>query len=238
MFRRQKNKNRNIIKFVGDEQMIINKLLTQVNYTKCSYRRDIKYIVIHYVGGLGGAKNNCVYFQNAYRGSSAHYFIGHAKENAEIWQCVEDENIAWHCGLTTGKYKHPYCRNKNSIGIELCCHKDEDGNWYFDKETENAALALVRAKMREYNIPIENVILHYNVTGKRCPEPYVANNDLWVRFKEALMKEFTNANDAFNYLVERGRLSDKDYWLKTLDVVRQQEWVFIKWANDLAKLVE
>lgn len=219
--------------------MIINKLLTKVNFTKHNGTRKIEYIVIHYVGGTGGAKNNCVYFQNKYRGASAHYFIGHASENAAIWQCVDDNNIAWHCGLSTGMYKHKYCRNKNALGIELCCHKDSHGNWYFDKETEQMAIALVRQKMKEYNVPIENVIRHYDVTGKVCPQPYIKNKNLWNKFKEALVvKQFDNVKDAFEYLVERGRIGDRDYWLKTLDVVKQQEWIFIKWANDLAKVIE
>ena len=220
-------------------RMLVNKLLTKVNFTKYSGIRQIKYIVIHYVGATGGAKNNCVHFYDTYIGASAHYFVGHASENAEIWQCVDDNDIAWHCGLTTGLYKHKYCRNKNSIGIELCCHKDSSGNWYFDKETEQMAIALARAKMKEYNIPIENVIRHYDVTGKNCPQPYVKDKALWEKFKEALVvKEFTTVDEALNYLVERGRIGDKDYWLKTLDVVKQQEWVFIKWANDLAKVIE
>ena len=43
----------------------------------------------------------------------------------EIWQCVEDQNIAWHCGASS--YKHPECRNANSIGIEDVRAKEERG---------------------------------------------------------------------------------------------------------------
>lgn len=50
------------------------------------------------------------------------------------------------------------------------------------------------------------------------------------------MKEFTDAKEALEYLIEKGRISDKDYWLKTLEVVKQQEWIFIKWANDVMKV--
>ncbi|MGL6221485.1 MAG: hypothetical protein ACRC36_25895 [Lacrimispora sphenoides] len=40
--------------------MQIKKLLTPYNYTAGTADR-IKYIVIHYVGGLGGAEANCKY---------------------------------------------------------------------------------------------------------------------------------------------------------------------------------
>lgn len=41
---------------------------------------------------------------------------------------------------------------------------------------------------------------------------------------------------AIEFLVEKGKISDKDYWIKTLDVVNNQQWVFIKWANDVKQL--
>lgn len=117
--------------------MKINKLLTKVNYKKATNRK-IEYIVIHYVGATGGAEANCKYFHSIYRGVSAHYFVGHS---GEIWQCVEDSNISWHCGAVS--YKHKYCRNSNSIGIELCCRKS-GSKWYFEDATVNAAIELTK----------------------------------------------------------------------------------------------
>lgn len=160
--------------------MNINKLLTTVNYKKALNKQN-KYIVLHYVGAEGGAEANCKYFERFYRGASAHYFVGHA---GEVWQCVEDSNIAWHCGAV--KYKHKECRNTNSIGIEMCCRKGANG-WYFEQATITAAIGLVKELMRKYNIPVENVIRHYDVTGKICPQPYVANNAAWESFKAALV---------------------------------------------------
>jgi N-acetylmuramoyl-L-alanine amidase CwlA len=142
--------------------------------------------VVHYVGSTGTAKNNCDYFYNIYRGVSAHYFVGH---QGEIWQCVNDNDIAWHCG-TDGKYKHKYCRNSNSIGIEMCCKKDKNGNWYFEEETVKATVALVQHLMKKYNIKIENVIRHYDVTGKLCPAPYI-NEVKWTTFKNRVITTST-----------------------------------------------
>ena len=161
--------------------MEINKLLTAINYNKGNGKQN-KYIVIHYVGATGGAEANCRYFQRVNRGASAHYFVGH---KGEIWQCVEDKDIAWHCGAN--KYKHPYCRNTNSIGIELCCRKNlSNGTWYFEDATVKAAAELVKELMQKYNIPVANVIRHFDVTGKMCPEPYVRDTGAWNTFKAGL----------------------------------------------------
>ncbi|MFW6680896.1 N-acetylmuramoyl-L-alanine amidase, partial [Lacrimispora sp. AGF001] len=75
----------------------INLLLTGYNHNTGSISR-IKYIVIHYVGAQGGARANCQYYAGSNRNASAHYFIGF---DGEIWQSVEDANIAWHCGAIT-----------------------------------------------------------------------------------------------------------------------------------------
>ena len=166
--------------------MMINKLLTKVNYRVGNGKRN-KYIVIHYVGSLGGAEDNCRYFQGNYRGASAHYFVGH---KGEIFQSVLDKNISWHCGATT--YKHPYCRNTNSIGIEMCCRKNSKG-WYFEEETVKATIELTKELMKKYNIPASNVIRHFDVTGKVCPEPYVRNSQAWDSFKASLTATNTAA---------------------------------------------
>ena len=110
----------------------IEKLLTPYNFTNANNVGRIKYIVIHYVGALGGAWANCHYYASKYLGASAHYFVGF---EGEIWQSVEDEDIAWHCGAKN--YKHAECRNSNSIGIELCVRNkgsqaDTSKDWYFE----------------------------------------------------------------------------------------------------------
>lgn len=167
--------------------MEINRLLTPYNYSNGEIDR-IKYIVIHYVGALGGAEANCKYYASQYIGASAHYFVGF---NGEIWQSVEDKNVAWHCGAK--KYVHPDCRNGNSLGIELCVRNkgslaDNSRDWYFEDATVQAAIALTKELMAKYNIPADRVIRHHDVTGKICPNPYVYNHTqhTWDAFKEAL----------------------------------------------------
>lgn len=167
--------------------MQIHKLLTPYNYNSGQLGR-IKYIVIHYVGATGGAEANCKYYASQRIGASAHYFVGF---QGEIWQSVEDKDIAWHCGAKL--YKHPECRNGNSIGIELCVRNkgsqaDTGHDWYFEDNTVESAIRLTRELMKKYGVPTERVLRHYDVTGKICPNPFVYNHTkhTWEAFKTAL----------------------------------------------------
>lgn len=165
----------------------INQLLTPYNYNTGQIRR-IQYLVIHYVGATGSAKANCRFYASQYVGASAHYFIDF---DGSIWQSVEDKNIAWHCGAL--KYIHPECRNANSIGIELCVRNkglktSTSKDWYFEDATVESAVELTKELMKKYQIPLDHVIRHYDVTGKICPNPYVYNHTkhTWDAFKTAL----------------------------------------------------
>lgn len=168
--------------------MTINKKITPYNFNTGQASR-IQYIVIHYVGATGGAEANCQYYSSQYIGASAHYYVGF---QGEIWQSVEDKDIAWHCGAK--KYVHTECRNANSIGIELCVRNKgskaaDSRDWYFEDATVAAGIALTKELMAKYGIPAERVIRHYDVTGKICPNPYVYNHTkhTWQAFKAALL---------------------------------------------------
>lgn len=192
----------------------INKLLTPYNFTDKNSVGRIKYIVIHYVGALGGAKANCQYYAGQYIGASAHYFVGF---DGEIWQSVEDADIAWHCGASS--YKHGECRNSNSIGIEMCVRKRStasmgatDKDWYFEDATVESAAELTRYLMDKYGVPASNVIRHYDVTGKICPNPYVYNctQHVWDEFKNKISGSTAGNAPAENKQLYRVRKSWKD----------------------------
>lgn len=157
--------------------MEIKKHLTKVNRTIAS-NRSIKYIVIHYVGAVSTAKNNALYFEKVNRYASAHYFV----DENDIYQIVEDKNISWHCGA----YNY-YCgaRNSNSIGIEMCCYKN-NGKLDIKESVVNRTIELTKELMKKYNIPASNVVRHYDVTHKICPAPFVKDISRWNNFKAKL----------------------------------------------------
>ena len=167
------------------------------NYTK-GRKQNIKYIVVHYTANDGDtARNNGKYFSQPNRNASAHYFV----DENEIIQSVKDTDTAWHCGAKS--YKHPKCRNDNSVGIEMCSEKDDKGQYYINQATQNRTIRLIKVLMGKYNIPIENVLRHYDVTGKICPEPFVRNQVQWLDFKKRLSEEKEGGADMiYNYMDE------------------------------------
>lgn len=150
-------------------------------------KAGVEYLVIHYVGATGDAKANARYYgSTANIGASAHYFVGHGP-SPEVWQSVAEGDTAWHVGAK--RYLHSRCRNDNSIGIELCCHQDGNGVWYFDPATVEVGIQLARDIVERYGLSREQVLRHYDVTGKRCPEPFVRDGAAWEEFKERVFAE-------------------------------------------------
>ena len=140
--------------------------------------KDVKYLVIHYTGNDGDtARNNLNYFHEKVVKASAHFFV----DEKEVCCSVPWYHIAWHCG-TSGKYVHEDCRNANSIGIEICSRRNVNG-YYFNNEAVRNAAQFTAQQMKNYNIPLGNVIRHYDVTGKLCPRPFV-DDSAWKSFKD------------------------------------------------------
>ena len=163
------------------------------NYT-AKRSSAIRYLVVHYTGAPGTARNNGAYFASRGDiGASAHYFV----DAQDIVQSVPDSGRAWHCGAAS--YRHPECRNDNSIGVELCCYQDAAGRWRFDPATVANAVQLVRSLMAQYGIDIDHVVRHYDVTGKVCPEPFVRDASAWAEFKARLTAPETEEDDMTRY---------------------------------------
>lgn len=152
-----------------------------------------QWLVVHFVGATGQAWDNARYFRSTYRGASAHYFI----DKGNIVQVVEDDTPAWHVGdgsrSGVGKYNgyHRYgATNNNSIGFELCLDTSTSSSvWHMDfhKETLKRAEWLIKQKQKQYNIPNERVIRHFDASGKLCPGNWQYNNwEKWWEFKNRL----------------------------------------------------
>ena len=145
---------------------------------------SIKFIVCHYLG-VPNADNPDLYGG----GYGGHYNI---QRDGQIFMAANPKTaVVWQCGGglqgSGGHSFYKVCTNYNSIGIECgVCYtdksaKDGDGDnnkWYFTEATQESLVYLVSKLMDDYNIGIDHVIRHYDVTGKICPNPYVKNNGL------------------------------------------------------------
>lgn len=214
--------------------MINYKSANSLNFKKG--RTDkIKFLVIHYTANDGDtAKNNADYYAREILKTSAHYFV----DEQEIWQSVKDDDTAYHCGASV--YKHKECRNSNSIGIELCSRQYKDGSYYFKAETLKNGAALTKQLMEKYNISLENVIRHYDVTGKICPAPMVNQENIWDDFKSMLKSKLETGNDIdytlkWKYGIAFETTENEKEFIKELDKLREKDskvyWVLYKLAN-------
>ena len=165
---------------------ISNWLINRKNYGDQRDTKNIKYIVIHYTANDGDSDTaNAKYFTNNVVKASAHYFV----DNDSITQTVPDNMVAYSVGgnrysnykETGGASHYKKCTNANSISIELC-DSVKDGKIYPTENTIKQAVELTRELMAKYNIPKDNVIRHFDVTGKSCPLYWcgsTAKNVMW-----------------------------------------------------------
>lgn len=146
-----------------------------------------QYIVIHYTANPGStAQNNRDYFENLkdtqQTYASAQFVIG---LEGEIIQCVPCDEMS-------------YCSNSlNEICISIeMCHPDEWGN--FNDATYNNCVYLVAHLMNYYHMDMDQLIRHYDVTGKNCPRYFVEHEDRWDMFKgfvEQYREEFAQEDE-------------------------------------------
>lgn len=125
-------------------------------------------VVVHYTGNPGTtAEQNRSYFENLAQThetkASSHFIIG---IDGKIIQCVPLDEIS-------------YCsnhRNIDTIAIE-CCHPDDSGE--FTQETKDSLIKLLNWLVLEFDLNKENILRHFDVSGKECPKYYVLNPDEW-----------------------------------------------------------
>lgn len=191
-------------------------LSNRQNYGGTRSTSSIKYIVIHYTAVDGDHdENNAAYSHRTVLKVSAHYYV----DDDSITQSVPDNYIAWAVGgsryndyKTTGGAKYYLkCTNANSISIELC-DTNKNGIFYPTPATIANAVEFTKVLMKKYNIPAENVIRHFDVTGKYCPAYWcksTTNNNLWkTEFWNKLTEPAYDWSKVFNYTYYTKRYSD------------------------------
>ncbi|MDY2628426.1 MAG: peptidoglycan recognition family protein [Lachnospiraceae bacterium] len=155
---------------------ITQKFLPVNEYSRPGTRLEqVNGIVVHYVANPGSTGwDNWHYFEGLSesheRKAGAHFIIG---LDGTIIQCVPLDELTY-CSNS---------RNVDTISIE-CCHPDEDGK--FTDETYNSLVRLCRWLKDYYDLDKEDVIRHYDVTGKLCPLYFVEHEDAWEEFRDEL----------------------------------------------------
>lgn len=152
-------------------------LLTRNKYSRPGKKtKGVKYIVIHYLGNPGTtAQENRDYFESLKDlkdvSMSSNYIVG---LDGEIIQCVPDDEVAYASNSA----------NKESISIENC-NIDHTGK--FLKKTYISLVMLTAYLVDEYGLERDQIIRHYDVTGKDCPLYFVEDEEAWETFKDDVM---------------------------------------------------
>ena len=97
---------------------------------------------------------------------SAHYLIDEA---GEIFALVDEENRAWHAGVSSWRGEANV--NSRSIGIELVNPGHEFGYRAFPEAQMAALVDLAKGILSRWPIPPRNVVGHSDVAPRRKEDP-------------------------------------------------------------------
>ena len=125
-------------------------------------------IVVHYTAEPGvTAKERRDYYEGLAEShaarASVNYIVG---LEGEVVVCVPPGEVAYASND----------RNLDTISVEYC-HADESGA--VSEETYHSMVELIKQLCEKYSISTDDVIRHYDVTGKLCPKYYVEDQEAW-----------------------------------------------------------
>lgn len=173
---------------------------TSTHNTTAVPNRTIEWIVLHYTAGTtstrGSAQNTAHYFSTTTNKASADFIV-----DDETAVQYNPDPIRYYCWAVGGnKYSNKttslssqyygQCKNANSISIEMCSNKINkasltvtDDDWYITENTQKMAIQLTRYLMQLYKIDKSHIIMHHQVTGKACPQPWCKNEAALANWK-------------------------------------------------------
>lgn len=130
-------------------------------------------IVIHYTANPGStAQENRDYFNGLQysqeTSASSNFIVG---LEGEVIQCVP----TWEVAYASNE------RNHDTMSIEVC-HPDATGK--FTEDTYGSLVQLTAWLCVKFGLSQDDVIRHYDVTGKNCPKYFVEHEDAWETFKD------------------------------------------------------
>ena len=186
-----------------DDCVIYNPLSVHITPSK---GRSIRYLAIHFTAGSSSIGGRAMNVKRTFETSpaSADFCV----DDRDIVQFNPDikNNYCWAVGdkrqITGGASMNGIASNKNTISIEICssckagfsvANANHEG-WYFTEAAINNAVKLAKILMKTYNIPVERVVRHYDITGKLCPG-IVGWNDYYVMSNDGKTKIRKNSSE-------------------------------------------
>lgn len=138
-------------------------------------------IVVHYVANPGTtARQNRAWYLNPESEVSSHFLIG---LEGEVLLCVPLDE----------KSSASNEANATTLSIELC-HPDETGE--FTPASEESLVHLLAYLCRRFDLSVDSIIRHYDVTGKICPKYYVEHEDAYLAMKDRVRAALAKEGDS------------------------------------------
>ena len=156
----------------------------RISYGKLRLHTSVKGIVIHNTENVGDtAKNNVMFFSRQYgsndRNAGANFFID---QLGNIGRSIPMKRSANSVGNPKGAYQpgsyYDILNNDNTVSIELCDIMDKEPS----EDMIRATKKLIRY-IRAYCPNATEIVRHYDIVRKNCPERFVKDTGAWQRFK-------------------------------------------------------
>ena len=204
-------------------------IIPAANYTKGRNGYTVCKITPHHMAGKLTAKQCGNIFANKNRQASANYGIGY---NGEIMCYVSEEDRSW-----ASSNKVNDCQ---AITIEVSNSQNGEP-WPISEASWEALVKLCVDICTRYSFRLEydgtpngSLTCHRMFANTTCP-----GKTLYDRLPELaetvnrILDENYEGYAALNSLVEKGRISNKEYWKNKLNEVKDLKYVFIKWLKDI-----
>ena len=183
--------------------------------------RKIQSVIIHYTG-MKTVLDSIKRLKSKKSKVSCHYLIDN---NGNIIQMVNDQDVAWHAGISYWNGKKNL--NSNSIGIELQNKGEEFGYEKFKKKQISSLICLINLIKKKYNIHDAFILGHSDIAPDRKIDPgylfpwhklYKAGIGLMPNTKSVDNKELSNIGiknlqlllREFGYKLKISKVLDKE----------------------------
>ena len=134
----------------------------------------VRDIAVHYVANPGSsAMANRNYFEGPDSDTSSHFIVG---LDGEVLLLIPPDEKS--CATNE--------RNRDTLSVEVC-HPDQTGK--FSPKTRESLVKLLAYLCIRFDLTEENLIRHYDVTGKMCPLYYVENPSEWEALKSDVARK-------------------------------------------------
>lgn len=183
-----------------------------VHITKSPNRIPL-YLAIHFTAGSSSKSGTALNVYNTFvsRSASADFAV----DDQNMVQFNPDIRNYYCWAVGDAKYKYSQggnlygkATNKNTISIEICStctpptstalSAANHHGWSFTEGALNNAVVLAKMIMKKFNIPLDRVVRHYDISGKLCPGIIGWNNE-----------DIYNQNG-----IKTGEKSNSDKWLE------------------------